>query len=85
MRFVPALRRFNVPFFDGTMTSDFDANPVEVLAVGDAERFRVVVGRPLPFFLKKGTVTCSSVAMAGILKLIKYDHVSADQYNEQPA
>ena len=63
------------------MTSDFDATPVEVSPVGEAERFRVVVGRPLPFFLKKGTVTCSPVvAMAEISKLIKYDHVSADQY-----
>lgn len=51
------------------MTSDFDAKAVDVSPMGEAERFRVVVGRPLPFFLKKGTLTCSPVvAMAETFK-----------------
>ena len=41
------------------MTSDFEEDGMEVVRVvaeGDADLLRFVVGRPLPFFLKNGTV-----------------------------
>ena len=69
MRLVPALRRLEVPFLEGTTTSDFDEESTVGPPVGEPERLRVVVGRPFPFFLKKGTVT-SVVAMAEIMKQI---------------
>ena len=49
---------------EGKTTSDLDdegTGAVSEVAGGDADRLRVVVGRP--FFLKKGTVTSEAEAM----------------------
>ena len=51
---------------DGRTTSDLEEDATGIVievAGGDAERLRLVVGRPRPFFLKNGTVTLSVSAI----------------------
>ena len=67
MRFVPALSKFVAPFLVGRTTSDLvgeaETRPgrEDSFPAGEGERLREVDGLPLPFFLKNGTLTCSSV------------------------
>ena len=51
---------------DGRTTSDLEEDATAIVievAGGDAERLRLVVGRPRPFFLKNGTVMFSVSAI----------------------
>lgn len=43
------------------MEEEANPNRDESFAGGEGERFRDAVGLPFPFFLKNGTLICSSV------------------------
>jgi hypothetical protein len=71
VRFVPAVRRFDVLLFVGRTTSDLevDGSPAVEKVIGETERFLVVIGRAFPFFLKKGTFICSPIDVMVVVEI----------------